>query len=264
MLAAFCKSWSVCTLAIYFRMFEDCPMIVAANRDEHYDRPSAAPRLLDTAPKIIAGQDLRAGGTWLGVNENGLMAGILNRRLDDRVSQTVDTRSRGLLCMDLLGFSSSAHARDFIQAHRARYNPFTVLFADKHEAYVCYNDDQCIISEKLEPGLHVLSSAAGFTVHSAKADRAYSLFSLLGARAQPRDGQTADAIAALQTVLADHTLGSGSDDSGDAICVHRDVSGTVSSSIIFLSDAKSRFETFYCAGAPCQNSFGDALTLDVR
>jgi uncharacterized protein with NRDE domain len=263
MLAAFCKSWSVCTLAIYSRMFEGYPMIVAANRDEHYDRPSAAPHVLDTARRIIAGRDLRAGGTWLGVNASGLMAGILNRRVDDRVHQTTDTRSRGLLCMDLLGLSSSAQARDFIQAHRARYNPFTVLFADKHEAHVCYNDDQCIISEQLEPGLHVLSSAAEFAVHSAKAERAYSLFSQLGARAQPRGSQTADAIAALQTVLADHTLGPGSDDPGDAICVHRDVSGTVSSSIIFLSDSESRFETFHCAGAPCQNSFGDALALDV-
>src|SRR6266536_3537682 len=63
-------------------MFENYPLIIAANRDEHYDRPSAPPALLNTQPKIIAGRDLRAGGTWLGVNETGLIAGILNRRLD--------------------------------------------------------------------------------------------------------------------------------------------------------------------------------------
>ena len=261
---AFCNPLTVCTLALYYRMFDDFPLIVAANRDEHYDRPSAPPVLLPGNRKIFAGKDLRAGGTWLGVNEHGLLAGILNRRVDEGARPATATRSRGLLCLDLLELTSSAAASEFIREHRIQYNPFTALFADKDEAYVCYNEGQKIINQRLQAGLHVFSSAAEFAIHSAKAERAYALFHQLGARAKPTDERVSDAVAALQSVLADHTLAPTAPDPGDAICVHRGASGTVSSSIIFLSNSKARFETFYCDGAPCQNSFGDQRSLEIR
>ena len=245
-------------------MFEDLPLIVAANRDEHYDRPSAAPSLIETTPKIIAGKDLRAGGTWLGVNAAGLMVGILNRHLDGQNSLVADARSRGLLCLDLLRCSSSASAEVFIENHQARYNPFTLLCADRNDAFVSYNSEQKIITQKLPAGLHVFSSAAEFDLHSAKAERAYGLFGDAKIIARLGRGDLSDAVAALQGVLADHSLAPGSDNPGDAICVHRDGSGTVSSSIAFFAEPQSRFVTFYCAGAPCRNSFGDALTLDVQ
>ena len=245
-------------------MFKDYPLIVAANRDEHYDRPSAPPALLNTQPAIIAGRDLRANGTWLGVNEYGLIAGVLNRRFDGRQLSASEARSRGLLCMDVLNFDSSRASNEFIQGHRFRYNPFSLLFADGHEAYVSYNDEQKIITEKLETGLHVFSSAAEFEMHSTKADRAYALFAKLSTQVRPTNGKTLESIAALQTVLSDHSLVADSNDPGDAICVHRESSGTVSSSVIYFSEAESRFYTFFCAGAPCRNSFGDALKLDVR
>ena len=86
----------MCTLAIYFRMLPDYPLVVAANRDEQYDRPSAPPQRLDTVPTIIAGRDLRAGGTWLGINRHGLLAAMLNRRINGGLPAP-DARSRGLL-----------------------------------------------------------------------------------------------------------------------------------------------------------------------
>jgi uncharacterized protein with NRDE domain len=243
-------------------MFEDYPLIVAANRDEHYDRPSAAPCLLASTPKIIAGRDLRAGGTWLGVNDHGLMAGILNRRLDGQPLTSTDVRSRGLLCMDVLNFESGRGSNAFIHDHRFRYNPFTLLFADKQEAYVSYNDDRNIITQGLEPGLHVFSSAADFDLRSAKADRAYSLFAGIGTSVKPADKNARASIEALQAILADHSLSGSAADAGDAICVHRDASGTVSSTIIYLSG--SHIEMYFCPGPPCRNSFGDASTLDLR
>lgn len=253
----------MCTLALYFRLFEDFPLIVAANRDEHYDRPSAAPSLIETTPKIIAGRDLRAGGTWLGVNAAGLMVGVLNRHFDGN-STAADRRSRGLLCMDLLRCSSSAAAEVFMENHQARYNPFSLLCADRNDAFVSYNDEQKIISQKLPSGLHVFSSAAEFDLHSAKAERAYALFGDAKITARLGRGDLSDAVAGLQGVLADHSLAPGSDNPGDAICVHRDSSGTVSSSIVFFAEPQSRFVTFYCAGAPCRNSFGAGPTLVVQ
>jgi len=58
MLEPFDKAEKVCTLTVYFRAFDDFPLIIAANRDEHYDRPSAPPSLLQTTPKIISGRAL--------------------------------------------------------------------------------------------------------------------------------------------------------------------------------------------------------------
>ena len=254
----------MCTLALYYRLFGDYPLIVAANRDEHYDRPSLPPSLLKTKPNIIAGKDVRAGGTWLGVNETGLLAGILNRHFDGQNAVVTDARSRGLLCRDVLLRLSAVGASEWIQNDRFCYNPFTLLFADSHGAFVSYNDDQRIITQELTRGLHVFSSAAAFDLRSAKAERAYALFGRSEIHARLERGALNDSVSALQEVLADHSLAPGSDDPGDAICVHRDRSGTVSSSILVYSKTQSRFATFFCAGPPCRMGFGAALTLTVR
>jgi uncharacterized protein with NRDE domain len=254
----------VCTLAIYFRTLGDFPWVVAANRDEHYDRPSAPPQLSRSRLKIVAGKDLRAGGTWLGVNEYGLVVGILNRHLNAaNGAPTSDTRSRGLLCQDLLMRSSAAEANGFIEDHDVLYQPFTLLFADRREAYVAYNYGRRVLIQRLTPGLHVFSSAAEFDSCSAKTRRAYELFAQLQFPPEPFGADLGESVAALQTVLADHSLASGSEDPGDAICVHRNGSGTVSSSILFFSEPNSQVASLYCEGAPCRNCFGDALRLEI-
>ena len=70
----------MCTLAIYFQVDDEYPVVVAANRDEFYERPTIAPASLSRGPWVIGGKDLRAGGTWLGLNGHHLVAGLLNRR----------------------------------------------------------------------------------------------------------------------------------------------------------------------------------------
>lgn len=252
----------MCTLALYFRRFDDFPLVCAANRDEQYNRPSAPPRLLDTRPQILAGKDLRAGGTWLGVNEKGLIVGILNRHLNGTIFQPT-ARSRGALCMDVLHRGSADEANDFIERHPDAYNPFTLLFADSTRAYVAHNDGDKILGQRLDPGLHVYSSAADFDLPSGKARRAQALFAEFEAAARRRGMDMTEAVSALQPVLADHTFGPASGNPGDAICVHREESGTVSSSLVFFSQSKSRFTSFYCDGPPCRNVFGSALQLSV-
>lgn len=254
----------MCTLALYFRCFEAYPILVAANRDEHFDRPSAPPGLLEGEPRIVAGRDLRAGGTWLGVNASGLMVGILNRRIDGDALPATVVRSRGALCMDLLQLSSAQAARQRIDADRYRYNPFTIVFADKQNAYVAYNYETKIITQALQFGLHVFSSAAEFDLNSAKAERAHERFAGLINPLSINSKQPKEWLAELQNVLGDHSLDNGSDNPGDAICVHRDASGTVSSSVIILSQARSRYETYHCLGAPCRNSFDSEIILQVR
>jgi uncharacterized protein with NRDE domain len=254
----------VCTLALYFNSFDDYPLVVAANRDEHYDRPSAPPALLNADPAVLAGRDLRAGGTWLGVNEHGLLAGILNRRSDGEPEPRPGTRSRGLMCLDVLALKTAADARGFVENRRDDYQPFTLLCADADEAWSAYNQGGHIKTKSLGPGLHVFSSATESDASSDKRDRAYVRFAGLAKDLKTDRAVAADGFLRLREVLGDHTLGDGSNDPRDAICMHGEIAGTVSSSIIVQSQRERRARTFFCSGAPCRNVFGQAMDLDLR
>jgi uncharacterized protein with NRDE domain len=244
-------------------MVDRYPVIVAANRDEHYDRPSTPPGLWSTGPKILAGKDLLAGGTWLGVNEHGLLVGILNRRLNSERDSPTHTRSRGLLCLELLTLKSATDAYAFLNGHEEAYQLFTLVFVDPKEAWIAYNVRRQIKIHKLEEGLHVYSSAADLAVRSEKVDRAHMQFAQVFEGLRSNHDKSVW-VRSLRTVLGDHTLGNGSNDPRDAICVHGDVSGTVSSTIIFHDQPDQRFYTFNCPGTPCQGAFGEAVLLNVR
>src|SRR5262245_20567030 len=126
----------VCTLAVYVGCFHDHPLVVAANRDEAFARPSLPPEVLrHDAPRAFGGGAVTAGGTWLGVNEHGLVAGVLNRQV--RLPRDLTCRSRGQLCLELLGRRDAAGAADRIAREPAgRYNPFNLLLADAIGAFV--------------------------------------------------------------------------------------------------------------------------------
>ena len=251
----------MCTLALFLNVFDRYPLLAAANRDERYDRPATPPGLIDANPKIIAGKDLRAGGTWLGINQYGLLVGILNRRANGATFIHANPRSRGLFCMDLLALRSAAEAREFLCRHEENYNPFTVVYVDPGGAGVAFNDEGKIMVRELNTGLHVFSSAAAVDTASDKADRAYGRF-LSWATGSPAQKQSSDWLSGLKSLLGDHSMLS-DDDPRDAICVHGTESGTVSSNIILYSAIERRFESYYCAGAPCQNSFAAPLALAV-
>ena len=69
----------MCLLIALSRVLPDAPLLVAANRDERYDRPAEAITVLrDRGPRILGGRDQVAGGTWLAVNEHGVLAGLTN------------------------------------------------------------------------------------------------------------------------------------------------------------------------------------------
>ena len=84
----------MCVLAL---LLEPGRLLVAANRDEAFDRPSAPPA--EVEPGIVAGRDLRAGGTWLGYNNHGLFVAVTNRK---EPAAAVDAYSRGLLAREAL------------------------------------------------------------------------------------------------------------------------------------------------------------------
>ena len=90
----------MCLLAIFYRMFDDAPVILAANREEEYARGGTPLDLRPGPMPFVAGLDPVAGGTWLGINAARLVVAVTNRP-KNRIPPA--PRSRGLLVKDLLG-----------------------------------------------------------------------------------------------------------------------------------------------------------------
>src|SRR5579872_1957695 len=97
----------MCLLALYFRVVEDAPVVVGANREELYARQGEPPRVVDGPLRAVGGVDPQAGGTWLGVNERGMLVAVTNR---PRTVVSPQPRSRGLLVRELLGCTSPGAA----------------------------------------------------------------------------------------------------------------------------------------------------------
>jgi len=189
------------------------------------------------------------------VNEHGLLAGILNRRSNGESSPGAGTRSRGLLCLDLLKLENASQAVGSVKQEKREYQPFTLVFADLTEAWAAINRNGTIETLRLEDGIHVFSSAAAYDERSEKKERAYALFAELVPELTKNASDVSSWTAILATVLSDHTPGEMAGDHREAICVHGDLSGTVSSSILIYSRREKQFRTFFCSGPPCQNSF---------
>src|SRR5438105_13771126 len=100
----------MCLLAIHFQVCDQAPLLIAANREEYYARPSLPPAIQPGTPRVLCGIDARAGGTWLGVNEHGLVVAVTNRA---KPSPPAAARSRGLLCRELLNFRRAGTAIEF-------------------------------------------------------------------------------------------------------------------------------------------------------
>lgn len=135
--------------------------MVAANRDEMLTRPAEgfARRDDDVGPNaglgVLAPRDLLSGGTWLGLNANGLFVGITNRA---GLAPDPDRRSRGLLVNDALGHAdarAAAESSGAVDPHA--YNPFHLVMADREEAWLAWSDGKKVRREQLGPGVHVIT-----------------------------------------------------------------------------------------------------------
>jgi uncharacterized protein with NRDE domain len=130
-------------------------IIIAANRDEFYDRPSAPASFWPEAPQLLAGRDLRAGGTWLGVTRTGRIAALTNYR--DTETKSADAPSRGDLVSNfLLGRNEPIAYLAQISANAGRYNGFNLLVGQN--AHIYYYSNRTGGFRTLGPGIHGLSN----------------------------------------------------------------------------------------------------------
>src|SRR5262245_11487824 len=125
----------MCLLAILFRAVEGCPVLVAANREEYYERQGTPPELWGDKMPIVAGRDPRAGGTWLGVNQRGVLVAVTNRASP---AARPELRSRGLLCRELLACPTArkAHEQALTELDQHAYAGCNLLAIDADGAYV--------------------------------------------------------------------------------------------------------------------------------
>lgn len=233
----------MCLLVLYTRQWPGLPLLVGANREEEYGRPSRPPRWLEGHPEVFAGQDLRAGGTWLGVNRAGLLAAVTNRlAVPGPEAADPGLPSRGLLCLDALRHASAAEALTWCRHHLQvqRYRPFNLLLADGEAAFAVHGGAPPVVAE-LEAGLHVLADGDVDDPSSPRVARARDL------AAPPIDAPPARVLADLQRVLAD---GDPDADPRDRLCRRFARAGTVSSCIVAVPAQGLRSATFLYAGGP--------------
>jgi uncharacterized protein with NRDE domain len=145
----------MCLIAFAWQAHPRWRLVLAANRDEYHARPSAPLARWEDAP-VIAGRDLEAGGTWLGVGPGGRCGVVTNVR-DPRASQA--GLSRGWLVTDWLRgqADAAAHARALREV-AADYRPFNLLTFDAQAAFYLGNRPQPGVQAVL-PGVHGLSNA---------------------------------------------------------------------------------------------------------
>ena len=146
----------MCLLAVLFRTIPGAPVLVAANREERFDRPSLPPHVQPGPPRVLCGLDEEAGGTWLGVNEHGLIVAATNRRKSALPSSP---RSRGLLCRELLGCGDASAASELALRDLStdRYAGANYVCLDPRQGFVVYGGDE-LRSFELEPGLHLMTN----------------------------------------------------------------------------------------------------------
>ena len=125
----------MCTLMILRQPGAPWPLLVAANRDERRSRPWRAPaRHWPDRPEVVAGLDVLAGGSWLGVNDYGVVAAVLNRV--GTLGPAAGKRSRGELVLEALDHPDAATAALALSdLDPDAYRPFNLVIADRHDAY---------------------------------------------------------------------------------------------------------------------------------
>jgi hypothetical protein len=237
----------VCTLAVSVQSDRRWPLVVAANRDERLGRPAEGWGLRETARGVrYAGpRDLQAGGTWIGVSQHGLFAGVTNFHAPGGGFPDPSRRSRGELVALALDHPSAEAARAALASVEAqRYNPFHLLVSDAAGAFLWRYDGETAGLAPLPPGLHLV------TEESAEG---------LGPRGElVRARWPVDAsVGRLRDILSLHAPAA-----REATCIHLDPHyGTRSSAVIRLAPALGHSELFVADGRPCVSPLEDRSGL---
>ena len=145
----------MCLLLVSHNTHPEYPLIVAANRDEFYHRPTEKANFWKENPSVLAGRDKEAGGTWLGITKTGRFAAITNYR--DMKAIKDNAPSRGALTLNFLISNLDPVKYGYALAEKAdEYNGYNLLFSDMETFY--YYSNQTKELRQLKPGVYGLSN----------------------------------------------------------------------------------------------------------
>jgi len=174
----------MCLIVFAWKLLPTCPLIMAANRDEFFNRPAKAADWWEDYPDVYAGRDLQEGGTWLGINRQGRFAALTNIR--NGQPRRADLRSRGELVAGYL--DSEQSAEDYlakVQQTADQYNGFNLLIGDGEHVF-WFSNENGSKALKLQPGIYGLSNGSLDTPWP-KVVRAKAQFSSLLCQGAPDD-----------------------------------------------------------------------------
>lgn len=259
----------MCLLIALSGVVPGAPLIVAANRDEFYRRPAVTMTTLrDAGPRILGGRDELAGGTWLAVNEHGVVAGLTNQPAPG--GRDLTKRSRGELPLAFAAYATAQEAVTQVAAalDPAAYNPCWLLVGDRHALFsVGLTGGSRPEVERLPPGVHVLENLP-LRAPSPKVDQVTAMVERELA-AHPAAASAADALAA---VLRDHQPAVQAPEPPaqpggwvrppalTAACVHAEEYGTRSALVVTVPGAgPPRLRV--ADGPPCQAALEDVTAM---
>ena len=145
----------MCLVLVVWRVHPRYPCLVAANRDEFHARPATPAGWWPVHPAILAGRDLEAGGTWLGMTRTGRFAALTNYR--DPEQRRAQVPSRGGLVTSLLESGASvADSLAYLRGVGTDYNGFNLIFSDGERLGIYESVRGC--GRELGPGIYGLSN----------------------------------------------------------------------------------------------------------
>jgi len=235
----------MCILAIQYQLVNDSPILIAANREEFYDRVSHAPSIQSGKPRILCGIDQQAGGTWLGVNQNGMFVAASNRT---KARPPIAARSRGVLCRELLRCTSSRQALDQAQEELStgKYDGVNFVIADQESAWAVHGGDE-LNAVELEQGLSIIGNGDVNDPRDERVQLAYRLLTL----------QTLDSPVKFLAVASKVFARSPSPPGRPTMIVRGRGWGTVSSTLISLGKKPRDAIYQFANGAPDQAKYED-------
>lgn len=148
----------MCLMIFAYQVSPEYPLLVAANRDEFYARPTAASDFWPDHPHLLAGRDLLQRGTWMGITRNGRFAAVTNYR--DPARTAAAPRSRGELPVGFL--TGSQAPEEFLAAVASRaqdYAGFNLLVGDRHGLWY-FTNSGAVAPRRLPAGVYGLSNAS--------------------------------------------------------------------------------------------------------
>jgi uncharacterized protein with NRDE domain len=239
----------MCLILFAWRQHRDYPLIMIANRDEYYARPTRDAHWWDETP-VFAGRDLEAGGTWLGVNRRGRLAAVTNVR--EPGAMKPGKKSRGALTQNFL--SGDATPETFLQElapDDRDYAGFNLLLGDEQGLWFYSNRDHGM--RNVDPGIYGISNGTFDEPWPKLSSGKQELAAILNNEISPTD---------LMEILTDHQVAE--DHELPQTGVSLDIERMLSSRFIRSPEYGTRACSVITIGADKQINFNEQNYLDAK